>query len=192
MTVANPQASPSRACGTCTLCCKLLHVVELNKPRDSWCADCQIGVGCGRYETRPPTCRQFHCGWLLLPELSEQWFPARAKFLLDSDMGGRRITAYVDPARPDAWKEAPYYAQFKVWAKALASHRGQVVISVGKRTIVILPHEDVDLGVVAQDEMIVTQVRQTPAGPVLNALTVKKDDARATAMMLQAPEPRDP
>jgi hypothetical protein len=185
MTTDNGQPTSGRACGACTLCCKVLGIVELNKPRGAWCSDCHVGVGCRRYETRPPTCRQFHCGWLHIPELSEAWFPARAKFVLDVDMGGRRITAYVDAARPNAWREAPYYAQFKAWAKAFASELGQVVISVGTRTIVVLPHEDVDLGEVGADELIVTQERHTPAGPVLTALKVKKSDPRATALMLR-------
>lgn len=187
--VEDPQAPPSRACGTCTLCCKVLGIVELDKPQGTWCADCAVGSGCRRYETRPPTCRQFHCGWLLVPELSEQWFPARAKFVLDADMGGRRITAYVDAARPNAWKEEPYYAQFKAWAKAFAPQLGQVVIAIGKRMIVVLPDDDVDLGELAADELIVTQKRQTPTGSGLTALKVKRSDSRAAAIMLRAGPP---
>jgi hypothetical protein len=185
MTIEGALPKTNRACGTCTLCCKLLIVPELNKPRGSWCADCRIGVGCGRYETRPPTCRQFHCGWLHVPELSDAWFPARAKFVLDVDLGGRRITAYLDSSRPGAWKEAPYYGQFKAWAKALAPELGHVAISIGARTIVVLPDEDVDFGEVGTDEIIVTQERQTPTGPKLTALKVKKSDPRAAALMLR-------
>ena len=44
---------------------------------------------------------------------------------------------------------------------------------VGKRAIVILPNEDVDLGVVGPGETIMTEVRQTALGPVFRAYRTK-------------------
>ena len=32
-------------CGTCTLCCKLVHVHEIEKPIGKWCPHCSLGKG---------------------------------------------------------------------------------------------------------------------------------------------------
>lgn len=50
-------------CGECTVCCKVLRVQELGKPAGEWCASVTAS-GCGRYETRPQSCRNFRCLWL--------------------------------------------------------------------------------------------------------------------------------
>jgi hypothetical protein len=42
-----------RSCAGCTMCCKLLSVEPLNKPRQQWCSHCDIGVGCEIYVTCP-------------------------------------------------------------------------------------------------------------------------------------------
>jgi len=65
--------------------------------------------------------------------------------------------------------------QFKQIAELLA-HR--VVVRAGRRAIVILSHEDVDLGIVGDDELIVTGETKTPFGPKLRALKIKRDDPR--------------
>ena len=44
---------PGRACGTCSLCCKVLSVFELAKPAGKWCTHCRPGNGCDVYATRP-------------------------------------------------------------------------------------------------------------------------------------------
>jgi len=35
-----------RACGTCTLCCKVVAVTELAKAAGQWCLHCRPGRGC--------------------------------------------------------------------------------------------------------------------------------------------------
>lgn len=52
----------ARPCGDCTACCGLLAVVELHKPMRFAC-DHQGTGGCRIYLDRPPTCREFDCGW---------------------------------------------------------------------------------------------------------------------------------
>ena len=59
-----PTAVPGRSCGTCTLCCKLLQVPEVEKPLGEWCRHCDKGVGCTIYAERPQRCRDFFCGYL--------------------------------------------------------------------------------------------------------------------------------
>ena len=44
----------ARACGNCSLCCKLLAIAELNKPIDTWCPHARPGRGgCSIYPDRP-------------------------------------------------------------------------------------------------------------------------------------------
>ena len=73
-----------RACGDCSLCCKLAYIPELNKSIDSWCRHARPGVGgCSIYPDRPPSCRDFNCGWLVgARELGDEWFPARCKMIV--------------------------------------------------------------------------------------------------------------
>ena len=91
-----------RGCNGCTLCCKLLEVRDLGKPATEWCQHCDIGVGCKIYETRPRLCAVFHCGFLTLPDLSEEWRPSKSKIVLARETEPDRLAAYVDPGRPNA------------------------------------------------------------------------------------------
>ena len=54
-----------RECGTCNLCCKLpaINEKDLVKPDYKWCNNCDIGVGCKIYKTRPAPCKDFLCLW---------------------------------------------------------------------------------------------------------------------------------
>jgi hypothetical protein len=92
-----------------------------------------------------------------------------------AELGGRRLAAYVDPSRPNAWKAEPYYGQLKRWARLAVAKKDQVVVYVGRRAIVILPNEDVDLGIIGEDEEIVTGERNTPIGLELRPLKMKRD-----------------
>src|SRR5262245_37684742 len=54
----------SRPCGGCTACCTALEVSELAKPCGIQCVMVKDG-GCAGYEDRPPSCKQYLCGWKL-------------------------------------------------------------------------------------------------------------------------------
>ena len=58
-----------RICGPCTVCCTVLKIEapELRKGAGTSCKHLR-GAGCGIYESRPPVCQQFLCGWRLFPE----------------------------------------------------------------------------------------------------------------------------
>jgi hypothetical protein len=170
---------PGRGCNGCTLCCKLLGVPELKKPEGVWCEHCDINTGCQIYASRPPSCRKFNCAFLSMEMLTEAWRPSKCKIVLSPELGGKRLAAYVDPSRPHAWKVDPYYAQFKRWARMAVPKRDQVVVCIGRRAIVILPDEDVDLGIIGDDELIVTRERNTPIGVELAPMKIKRDDPRA-------------
>lgn len=52
-----------RECGSCTLCCELTRVPELDKPEWKLCDNCS--VGCNIYDERPQSCRDYQCAWSL-------------------------------------------------------------------------------------------------------------------------------
>jgi len=170
---------PGRGCDGCTLCCKLLSIRELDKPQGVWCEHCNIGVGCRIYDDRPRECSSFYCGFLTLGTLSEEWRPSKSKIVLVDELEGKRMAVCVDPGQPDAWKAEPYYSQLKEWAVQAVPDMNQVVVYIGHRAIVILPNEDVDLGVVGDDELIVTGYTHAPDGLKFRALKMKRDDPRA-------------
>jgi len=55
---------------------------ELQKPSGTKCQHCDIGIGCKIYLSRPPVCRDWHCGWRLLEFLDEGWRPDKSKVLI--------------------------------------------------------------------------------------------------------------
>jgi len=155
--LVNPESEvvPGRACGTCTLCCKVIAVVDFDKPPGVWCPHCQRNKGCGIYETRPRDCRTFYCHWMVEKGLGPEWKPERSKFALVTSKSG--ITAFVDPGFPGAWRASPYYETLKRWAdegaRAVDGPR-IVAVRIGARAIVVLPDREVDMGVVGPDDAI--------------------------------------
>jgi hypothetical protein len=79
-----------RQCGECTACCTALAVQELDKPRYRPCQ--HLGeAGCGAYQSRPGSCRDYQCLWL-------------QGFLGDEDRPDRLgviVTVTRDPHRPE-------------------------------------------------------------------------------------------
>ena len=131
-----------RECGTCTLCCKVAAVEEVDKPNGVWCSHCVPGKRCTVYDQRPASCRSFYCQWMVEKGLGPEWKPERAKFALVRTEGGRRLTALVDPGFPSAWRRAPYYENLKQWAVEAARRAPEVyLVDVlnGHRSIVICP-----------------------------------------------------
>jgi hypothetical protein len=96
-----------RQCDSCTLCCKVMGITELQKARGTWCKHCSPGKGCGVYTTRPAECRSFYCGWLLNPRLGPEWKPSRSKIVLTPTPDSNGIAVRCDPGFPDAWRRHP-------------------------------------------------------------------------------------
>ncbi len=95
-----------RQCGECKLCCKLLGIVELNKPPAKWCPHA-AGRGCGVYSVRPESCRSFFCLWLqgVGPEDMKP-SKSRVVFASITDHGDQKLfTVHVDAGYPNAWKK---------------------------------------------------------------------------------------
>lgn len=93
-----------RSCGSCTQCCKILSVEEIEKPRYEWCKHCDPKSGCKIYETRPKSCVEFSCLWL--QGFGDDWFkPNRSKIVATGDSNGLNVVLHLDPNYPLAYKE---------------------------------------------------------------------------------------
>ncbi len=154
--------APGRTCGTCTLCCKVYEVPAVPKPMGRWCQHCLPGRGCGIHETRPDHCRAFHCFWMTTDFLGPEWKPERSKFVLTVDPVTRFLLAQVDPGAPGAWKQPPFYRQFKDWAARGASEGRHVVVFVNRSATLVLPDRDVPVGTIEDGERLV--VKPLPTG----------------------------
>jgi hypothetical protein len=137
---------PTKSCGSCSLCCKVLRVDELQKPMGVWCSHFRSGTGCGIHGSHPPSCNNYQCLWILSPTMPDSVRPDRCKVVMSIDDGDRRIIARADPGHPDAWRQQPVYGQLKAWATAYWFKGRSIYAMVGKRMWLITPKEDVDLG----------------------------------------------
>jgi hypothetical protein len=162
-----------------------LKIEELTKPQGTWCRHCKPGKGCLIYGSRPAECRNFYCGYLTNAALGEEWKPSTCKIVLVVELDGNRIAAHADPHRPNAWRQAPYHSTLREMARLAAPLRGQVVAYVGRNAHMIFPDRDVDLGIVGDDELIITGERRTPSGVRLEAYKMHKDDPRAQSLAPQ-------
>ena len=152
-----------RQCGDCSLCCKVLGIPELEKPKDSWCPNFAPGIGCRIYANRPPSCRNFNCRWLTDPTMGPEWKPSLCKMVVDSRPS--LFVVHVDPAATRPWSAEPYISVLKrLSAQGLT--KGVIVMAIERRrTIVILPDRDVDLGLIGPDARIAMERVKTPQGP---------------------------
>ena len=161
MNDVSSSAQQTRVCGSCSLCCKLIGFAEINKPMGRWCPHRVKDHGCGIYDTRPNECRAFNCEWLTNPNFGQEWEPTRSKMIIchvrDGDTS--KLVFHVDPGSPLAWRREPYYSQLKQLSVNGLQHNGVILINIGKRVFVILPSEEVDLGICDIDEKIMIEKR---------------------------------
>lgn len=135
-----------KTCGSCGMCCKLMHIPTLQKPKHTWCPKYVMRSGCSIYDDRPAECAAFLCLYLTAPDLSDAWRPDKAKFMIWSGREQRRLIVEVDPASPLAWKQEPYYSQLKAWSDRGLPDAFEVTVRVGDRVHIVFPETDIDLG----------------------------------------------
>lgn len=179
-----------RSCAGCTMCCKLLSVEPLNKPRQKWCGHCNIGVGCRIYESKPRECSAFHCGYLLNKEVTEAWKPAHCRMVLDFEPHANRIVIHVDSGRIDAWRREPYYSEIKQWALRASQNQGQVIVWQGMDAVAVLPDREINLGRVRSDQLIITSEKHTLTGIKMDVMVMERNDPRLTG--IRQPTSDDP
>jgi hypothetical protein len=123
-----------------------MGIDELDKPAGVWCPHFKAGVGCRVYGDHPASCRAFQCMWLISPTMPDQVRPDRCKVVLTIEDGGASIIARVDPGDPGAWRREPIHGQLRRWAADNWFKERTVWAVVDKRTWLIAPDRDIDLG----------------------------------------------
>ena len=156
-------SSAARQCGDCSLCCKVLGIPELQKPKDVWCPNFAAGTGCRIYPDRPPSCHNFVCQWLTDLTMGPEWKPSVCKLVLDSKP--RLLAVHADPAVSKPWRVEPYNSVLKRLAAQGLTRGTIVMVMERRRSIVILPDREVDLGLVGAGARIAMDRVQTAHGP---------------------------
>jgi hypothetical protein len=141
-----------------------LGIPELAKPKDQWCVNFVAGAGCRIYDDRPPSCRNFVCRWLSDPTMGPEWKPSVCKMVIDSRPS--LFVVHVDPAVSTPWRAEPYLSALKRLSAQGLVRRVIVLAIERRRTTVILPDREVDLGMIGPDARIAMERVATPLGPV--------------------------
>jgi hypothetical protein len=146
-----PTVVPGRACGACTLCCKVFDLPEFDSPVGQWCRHCAPGRGCTIHATRADLCRSFFCGWMVRPDLGPEWKPDEAHLIVRILNAGQIpcLVINVDDSYPAAWRRPDIYRQLKQFA---GSGRGFVHVQIGRHHIVFIGEREIDMGLLAVDE----------------------------------------
>ena len=144
-----------RDCGPCVSCCSFFNIAELNKPAGVLCSH-STEHGCDIYSDRPKACRVFYCAWRCWDRVPEDWRPDRTGFVLGGRLAaGSFLSVTADPARPQDWRAEPYYSTLLGWAMEGQAVGAPVVVFIAARVIVLKPEGELDLGIVAPDEVLV-------------------------------------
>ncbi|MCB2049511.1 MAG: hypothetical protein KDE32_14990 [Novosphingobium sp.] len=131
-----------------------MNVPAFGKPSGNWCPHVRKGQGCSIYDSRPDCCASFVCGYLAWPQAGEHWNPARCKMVIYA-LDKTRLVIEVDPDTPNVWKLDPHYSDIKRWAReAVQTRTQQLIVQVGNRIIAVLPDQDIDLGILDDNEVV--------------------------------------
>jgi hypothetical protein len=161
----------ARACGDCTLCCKVMAIEKLSKPAGRWCRHCKPDRGCQIYGHRPSECRDFNCLWLIDQRFGPHWRPNKSKLVLTVSEDG--IEVRCDPTFPDAWRKEPFRNEIRTLASSGEAHDVTVLVIIGERMILLASDREFDLGVVGPDQRI---VREFDGGRLVGAALAKASD----------------
>lgn len=96
----------SRSCGTCSLCCTILRVDELEKPAGRDCVHQRGSRGCGIHATRPAICRTYRCLWLQ-GGLEDGERPDATGAVVDLETTGVGLRLAIRESRPGIFDESP-------------------------------------------------------------------------------------
>ena len=98
-------------CRTCTLCCTLPDIASLDKPMYHPCRHI-ANQGCGIFGSpdRPAACSSYRCAYLSArldnsPDRHRIPHPLEAGAYFHRDPIERAFVLFVDPARPEFWKQ---------------------------------------------------------------------------------------
>ena len=79
---------PDRECGECQACCIVTAIdkPQIQKMANSPCRHSLCG-GCDIYETRPPVCREYYCGWRRKDLFPAGWRPDKSGLFFELEAG---------------------------------------------------------------------------------------------------------
>lgn len=107
---AREQRAAQRACGSCSLCCRVLRVEELAKPAGRDCVHQRreggAAGGCGIYPSRPAICRDYRCLWLQ-GGLEDDERPDRIGAVVDLEIAGMGPRLAIREARRGSYDASP-------------------------------------------------------------------------------------
>ena len=135
---------PGRNCDGCVMCCKVFPIPETGKDDFALCPHARVGEGCGNYDSRPETCREFFCLWRLDGSLEDDWKPSVAGFVLH-DPAPWTLLVSGDVYDPDARQREPYASQIRQWAFELKRRQMLMGARCGDTTRLLLGDREVDL-----------------------------------------------
>lgn len=136
-----PELSRSkRTCGECTLCCKVLGVQEIDKPRNQWCPlvakdhhSCTIHSS----SSYPVACKNFTCLWLEREELPDYLRPDKIHAFFTSLVGESGLVINLDPGYPLAHLQYP----LNDYVRRLIENKTKLLLMVGNKVHMNLGHK---------------------------------------------------
>lgn len=152
-----------------------MAVADLGKPAHQWCVHNVPRKGCGIWGSHPEACKVWQCGWILMPHLDERWKPERCGFVIRTRFQIQQLVIDVDPAKPNAWRQEPFFSEIHRWARNAPATGQQIVVCVGRREILIFPEEDIDAGELPEGEGAV-QAYETTGEMVRPLALIRRPD----------------
>ena len=101
---------------------------------------------------------------------SEDWRPSKSKLVAMIEPFGGGLEVYVDPGRPNAWRDKPFISKLRSVALAMEGGGAFIAIYVGNRATVLLGEREITVGVLAEDEVVVCDG--------IDVFKLKRDDPR--------------
>lgn len=143
-------------CGSCGLCCTLLHVPDIGKPAGMRCSHVGLHGGCEvhhKKESDPKllACAQFKCVWLasqghenLNFRMPREIRPDLCHVLLGpQDREDENLLyVHVDPRYPTAWREGSIADYI---SRNILARGGKVEVCIGDRRVQLDSAEDMPL-----------------------------------------------
>jgi hypothetical protein len=166
------QLVPGRECGSCTLCCKVYDIPEIDKAMGKWCKHCKPGNGCTIHDSLPSTCSEFNCLWRTREQLPPYWKPEQSKMVITIFPLTEFIYVQVDPGTPGAWLKQPYFNDLQLWAKNNLPKGIHVIVFVNDIATLIMPDNTVPLGPMKPTDRLVLRTSSTPGMPKYQAMLV--------------------
>lgn len=85
-------------CGTCSLCCTLCSVADINKANGVACEYC--ADGCSIYDERPQGCRDFNCAYVQMKVVNIAMRPDNCGVVFEK-ISDVKVLGMIDPDRDE-------------------------------------------------------------------------------------------